>query len=76
MYGVYRPSDNSIMRHNVGGFNAPSRLEIYRRIMEFSGDVYSYNNFIQYDAINRITTKAPFAPPAHFVPLAPPVVIY
>lgn len=76
LLGVYRPSENSIMRYNVGDFNAPSRLEIYRRIMEFSGDVYSYNNFIQYDAINRITTKAPFTPPVHFVPLAPPVVIY
>lgn len=75
LLGVYRPSENSIMRYNVGDFNAPSRLEIYRRIMEFSGDAYSYNNFIQYDAINRITTKAPFAPPVHFVPLAPPVVM-
>ncbi|MCK9627330.1 MAG: M64 family metallo-endopeptidase [Bacteroidales bacterium] len=73
--GVYRPSENSIMRYNVGDFNAPSRLEIYRRILEFSGDEYLYNNFIQYDAINRITTKAPFVPPVHFVPLAPPVVM-
>jgi len=75
MYGVYRPTENSIMRYNTGDFNAPSRLEIYRRIIELSGETYSYDNFIKYDALNRITTKAPYAPPVHFVPLAPPVIV-
>lgn len=35
-YGVYRPTDNSIMRYNTGGFNAPSREAIYKKIMKFS----------------------------------------
>ena len=41
-YGVYRPTDNSIMRHNTGGFNAPSREAIYKKIMKFSeGDAWT-----------------------------------
>ncbi|CAK7053919.1 hypothetical protein KCV26_11835 [Petrimonas sulfuriphila] len=34
-------------------FNAPSRLAIYKRIMELSGEGYSYGKFIESDAINR-----------------------
>lgn len=51
--GAYRATENSIMRHNTGGFNAPSRQSIYRRIMEKSGGVYSFDDFLEYDEINR-----------------------
>lgn len=51
--GAYRATENSIMRYNTGGFNAPSRQSIYRRIMEKSGGVYSFEDFLEYDEINR-----------------------
>lgn len=51
--GAYRATENSIMRYNTGGFNAPSRQSIYRRIMEKSGGAYSFEAFLEYDEINR-----------------------
>lgn len=61
--GVWRPSENSIMRYNTGGFNAPSREIIYRRAMELSkGSSYTYDfeDFAAFDAKNR-KNKAPSA---------------
>ncbi len=82
--GVWRPTDNSIMRYNVGGFNAPSREAIYYRIhkLAYGADwQYDYEKFVEWDAINRKSeaqTKAmPLVldPQKDFVPLHPPVVI-
>ena len=53
--GAYRPSENSMMNKEVEYFNAPSRLAIYKRIMELSGEGYSFEKFLEYDAINRGT---------------------
>ena len=74
-YGVYRPSEYSIMHHNIGEFNAPSRLAIYKRIMNLSGEIYSYDAFLEYDQINRITTRTAYSLPKDFVPLASPVIV-
>lgn len=51
--GAYRATENSVMRYSTGRFNAPSRQSIYRRIMEKSGGVYSFEAFLEYDEINR-----------------------
>lgn len=54
--GVWRPTDNSIMRNNTGGFNAPSREAIWYRIhkLAYGEDwEYNYEDFVVYDAINR-----------------------
>lgn len=54
--GAYRPTDISIMRHNVGGFNAPSREAIYQRIHHLAYGTswtYNYETFVEYDAKNR-----------------------
>lgn len=54
--GVWRPTENSIMRYNTGGFNAPSREAIYYRIHKLAyGDSwqYDYEQFTEWDAINR-----------------------
>lgn len=53
-HGCYRPSENSIMRYNstATGFNAPSREQIYKRIMKLSeGDdwEYDYEIFVEFD---------------------------
>ena len=80
--GVWRPTENSIMRHNTGGFNAPSREAIYYRIHKLAyGESwnYDYEDFVAYDAVNRkasagISFSTPIVP-KDFVPLAPPVVV-
>ena len=56
MYGVWRPSSNSIMNDNEGGFNAPSRYTIWYRIHKLAyGSSWngSFEEFATYDAINR-----------------------
>lgn len=56
-YGVWRPSENSIMRYNdYGAFNAPSRYAIWYRIHKLAyGKDWkgSYEDFATYDAVNR-----------------------
>lgn len=58
-YGAYRSTENSMMRYNDSPFNAPSREQIYKCIMQQSeGEswTYDYEKFVEYDAINRNTT--------------------
>jgi thiol-disulfide isomerase/thioredoxin len=82
--GVYRPSLNSMMNQDVEFFNAPSRWAIYKRIMELSGEEYSFETFLEYDAVNRGKTAAAAARPPlkaaasaseRFEPSDPPVVM-
>lgn len=83
--GAYRPTRNSIMNDNTGGFNAPSRYAIWYRIgkLAFGPDWNgSYEDFVAYDAVNRTPAAAAARRAARrnsvekdFVPLAPPVVI-
>ncbi len=78
--GVWRPTENSIMRHNTGGFNAPSREAIYYRIHKLAyGDewTYDYETFVKYDEINRTTTTTTQSAgrPMIYKPTAPPVVM-
>ena len=75
--GIYRPSEDSMMNHNVEYYNAPSRWAIYKRIMELSGEEASFEKFLEYDAINR-GKRQPSAPRTRSVewePDAPPVVV-
>ncbi|MBQ6879547.1 MAG: leucine-rich repeat protein [Bacteroidales bacterium] len=82
--GVWRPTENSIMRYNTGGFNAPSREAIYYRIhkLAYGEDwEYDYEKFVEYDAINRAAAAGgPQKRRANYVekqyePLHPPVVV-
>ena len=79
--GAYRPSVNSIMRYNTGGFNAPSREAIYYRIHKLAyGDSWQYDReaFVEYDAVNRAQSFSAWSSNAYWEqlpPLAPPVVI-
>ncbi len=49
-YGIYRPTEESMMNSNTSGFNAPSRLSIYTRVKE-SGEGYTpgYEEFVSFD---------------------------
>lgn len=52
--GVYRPTKTSIMVDNVGGFNSPSRMMIYKRCMKIAtGKVPSYEDFVTFDEPSR-----------------------
>ena len=62
MYGVYRPTSDSCMNNMYGTFNAPSRFAIYKRIMQRSGDSWTWDQFVAYDAVNR---NAPVSVEAH-----------
>lgn len=80
--GVWRPTENSIMRYNVGDFNAPSREAIYHRIHKLAyGDSwqYDYEDFVEYDAVNRSATASRAARPNYverpLEPTAPPVIV-
>lgn len=81
--GVWRPTENSIMRYNTGGFNAPSREAIYYRIHKLAyGDSweYDYEDFVKYDAVNRTSSAVACRQSTNYVertfePTAPPVVV-
>lgn len=81
--GVWRPTENSIMRHNTGGFNAPSREAIYYRMHKLAyGNEweYDYEEFVEYDARNRASSVSAAAARPNYVekvfePTSPPVVI-
>ena len=54
--GIYRPTNNSMMRHNNCPFNAPSREQIYKNIMKWSvgsGWTYDYETFVAADEAGR-----------------------
>lgn len=80
--GAWRPTENSIMRYNIGGFNAPSRYAIWYKIHKLAYGVDwngTYEDFVAYDAVNR---QQPTAASRHrsyvekqLPPLAPPVVV-
>ena len=80
--GVWRPTEYSIMRYNTGGYNAPSREAIYYRIhkLAYGADwQYDFEKFVEYDAINRKSSKAAkvrnyVEKPRDFIPLHPPVI--
>ena len=80
--GVWRPTENSIMRYNTDGFNAPSREAIWYRIHKLAyGDdwEYDYEEFVAYDALNRKTSSYSASRgntvERHAKPTSPPVVI-
>lgn len=78
--GVWRPTENSIMRYNTGGFNAPSREAIYYRIhkLAYGADwEYDYEEFVEWDAKNRMSaaTRAIVYKPTNYKPTHPPVIV-
>ena len=48
--GVYRPSEESMMRSNNAPFNAPSRQVIYNKVMKMGlGKKATYEDFVAFD---------------------------
>lgn len=55
-FGAYRPTENSMMRYNDSPFNAPSREQIYKTVMQMSEGsswTYDYEDFVEFDAVSR-----------------------
>ena len=78
--GVWRPTEDSIMRYNVGSFNAPSREAIYYRIHKLAYGPeweYDYEEFVEWDARNRTTSaaRAMVYRPTNYTPTHPPVIV-
>jgi hypothetical protein len=79
-YGIYRPTENSIMNDSLEeGFNVIGRLMIYKRCMKIAfGNSWKYNeaDFIAFDLENKAKAsskrKAPSKRPSTFRPLAAP----
>lgn len=57
--GCYRPTENSMMRYNDCGFNAPSREIIYKRVMTLSEPAYqhSHEDFVAFDLAAQTKAK-------------------
>ena len=84
--GVYRPTQTSIMDSNKGIFNAPSRAQIYKRVMGIANDwnwTFDYDSFVSFDATFRsnnynssaMSARQNYVERNDFVPLAPPVFV-
>ena len=51
MFGVYRPSEDSMMNSNTCGFNAPSRKYIYDKVIaRGEGRDTDYDEFVEFDS--------------------------
>lgn len=79
--GVYRPTENSIMNDNIGGFNVAGRVMIYKRCMKIAlSKSWNFNlaDFITFDLENGKATSnkrnAPAKRSRNFRPLAAPKV--
>lgn len=59
--GVYRSEQNSCMNNNISYFSAISREAIVKRIMEYAGESYSFEKFVENDkrdAVNSLSRSA------------------
>lgn len=77
--GAWRPTDDSMMRNNTHGFNAPSREAIYKRTMKSafgSGYVYDYEDFAAFDMEHLPQPAAVLTEQSavHFEPLPAPYI--
>ena len=55
--GIYRPEANSCMNYGIPYYNTPSRLAIYRRILDYAGDEFSMENFRAQDTFEWGATE-------------------
>ena len=56
--GVYRSEQNSCMNNEIPYFSTISRYEIYKRIMEYAGEAWSLEDFIEHDVIEAVSTSS------------------
>lgn len=67
MRGVFRSEPNSCMNNNVPYFSAISREAIVKRIMEYAGEPYSFEDFKARDVLDASTAGVSRSSAAGFV---------
>ena len=55
--GVYRSEQNSCMNNDIPYYSTISRFEIYKRIMEYAGQSWSLEDFIEHDVVEAVSTS-------------------
>ena len=55
--GIYRPEANSCMNYGIPYYNTPSRLAIYRRILDYAGEDFTIENFRAQDTFEWGATE-------------------
>ena len=55
--GIYRPEANSCMNYGIPYYNTPSRLAIYRRILDYAGMEFRMENFRAQDTFEWGATE-------------------
>ena len=55
--GIYRPEANSCMNYGIPYYNTPSRLAIYRRILDYAGEEFRMENFRAQDTFDWGATE-------------------
>lgn len=55
--GIYRPEANSCMNYGIPYYNTPSRLSIYRRILDYAGEGFNMENFRAQDTFEWGATE-------------------
>ena len=55
--GIYRPEANSCMNYGIPYYNTPSRLAIYRRILDYAGEEFRMENFRAQDTFEWGATE-------------------
>ncbi len=58
MRGIFRPEQNSCMNYGIPYYNAPSRLSIMRRILDYAGKSFTMDYFYEYDSMTWGSTSA------------------
>ena len=69
--GIYRPEVNSCMNYGIPYYNTPSRLNIYRRIKDYSGEEYRMEDFRAQDTFEWGPTTVTRAEEKDFDNLVP-----
>lgn len=79
--GAWRSTNESMMRSNMHGFNAPSREAIYKRVMSTAfGDSweYDYEAFVEFDLAHLplpADVRSVYGTNKEFRPLPPPMFV-
>ena len=80
-YGIWRPTENSLMRNALSGFNAPCRESLYKVVHTLADDsfVYDYETFVAFDQ-KAMSSSTKSTKSLNYVekiaqPLPPPVFI-
>ena len=56
--GVYRSEQNSCMNNEIPYYSTISRYEIVKRIMEYAGEDFSLEKFVENDVIEAVSTAS------------------